>query len=258
MATRARPRPRSRRTRATARITTARRPIWTIDFIDHDKLASVAMKLLRSGANDGAVVNFFRANVEALTNIDEDRRQRRLKEIPGIVSSARARGLDADPARAPEPPDAGCSEPPPDCAPPIGDPMAPKRIRVTMGSSVKPRPIAWLWPDWLAHGKLHLLAGRPGSLKTTTAMVLAAAVTVGGQWPDGSRARPGTVVIRSGEDAIDDTLVAARHRRGRRPRAGRGSSAASRKTAGAGFDPARDMDGSLPSAPILGGEPRRD
>ena len=180
---------------------------WTIDFIDHDKLASVAMKLLRSGANDGAVVNFFRANVEALTNIDEDRRQRRLKEIPGIVSSARARGLDADPARAPEPPDAGCSEPPPNCAPPIGDPMAPKRIKITMGANMEPQPIAWLWPGWLAHGKLHILAGRPGSLKTTTAMDFAATETVGGQWPDGSPASAGNVLVWSGEDAIDDTLL---------------------------------------------------
>jgi putative DNA primase/helicase len=82
-----------------------------------------------------------------------------------------------------------------------------KRIKIAMGSTIRPRPIAWLWPNWLAHGKLHIFAGRPGSLKTTTAIGLAAAVTVGGHWPDGSRATPGRVVIWSGEDAIEDTLV---------------------------------------------------
>jgi len=117
-----------------------------------------------------------------------------------------------------------------------------KRIKITMGSSVKPRPIAWLWPDWLAHGKLHILAGRPGSLKTTTAIGLAAAVTVGGQWPDGLRTTPGRVVIWSGEDAIDDTLV---------PRfiAAGGDLAQVAFISGVeedgktrSFDPARDMD----------------
>lgn len=52
-----------------------------------------------------------------------------------------------------------------------------------------------------------MLAGRPGSLKTTTALNFAAAITVGGQWPDGSPAARGKVVIWSGEDAVDDTLV---------------------------------------------------
>jgi hypothetical protein len=85
---------------------------WTIDFSDHDSLTPAAMRLLKSGMSDGACVNFFRANVEALTGIDEERRARRLREIPGIVSSARAK-IDAgkdngapDPAPAPDPADA--------------------------------------------------------------------------------------------------------------------------------------------------------
>jgi hypothetical protein len=76
-----------------------------------------------------------------------------------------------------------------------------------MGSNIKPQAVAWLWPGWLAHGKLHLVAGRPGSLKTTAALGFAAAVTSGGQWPDGSPATAGHVVIWSGEDAIEDTLI---------------------------------------------------
>ena len=76
-----------------------------------------------------------------------------------------------------------------------------------MGTSVSTRPISWLWPDWLAHGKLHIFAGRPGCLKTTTAIGFAAGVTVGGYWPDGTRMAQGNVVVWSGEDAIDDTLL---------------------------------------------------
>jgi hypothetical protein len=64
---------------------------------------------------------------------------------------------------------------------------------VAAGSNVKPQAIAWLWRDWLAHG-LHVLAGRLGSLKTTT-LGFAAAVSVGSQLPDGSPTVPGKVVM---------------------------------------------------------------
>ena len=79
---------------------------WTIDFSDHDALAALTMKLLKSGMNDGAAVNFLRSGVSGLANVDEDRRARRLKEIPAMVASGRQK-LDAE-APAP-PPDSGSS-----------------------------------------------------------------------------------------------------------------------------------------------------
>ncbi len=45
------------------------------------------------------------------------------------------------------------------------------------GDSLTPTPIAWLWREWLALGKLHLLAGAPGQGKTTLAIAFAATVT---------------------------------------------------------------------------------
>lgn len=75
------------------------------------------------------------------------------------------------------------------------------------GDSLTPTPIAWLWRDWLALGKLHLLAGAPGQGKTTIAIAFAATVTSGGRWPDGSRCAPGSVLIWSGEDDPADTLL---------------------------------------------------
>jgi putative DNA primase/helicase len=86
-------------------------------------------------------------------------------------------------------------------------PKSGKRVRMVMGTEITARPVSWLWSGWLAHGKLHILAGRPGCLKTTTAIGFAAGVTVGGQWPDGSQMAQGNVVMWSGEDAIDDTLL---------------------------------------------------
>lgn len=74
-------------------------------------------------------------------------------------------------------------------------------------SDVTPEPVEWLWPGWLAAGKMHILGGAAGTGKTTIAMALAATVTTGGLWPDGTRSPVGNVVIWSGEDDPADTLI---------------------------------------------------
>jgi len=75
------------------------------------------------------------------------------------------------------------------------------------GADLTPEPVRWLWPNWLALGKLHILAGAPGQGKTTIALALAATVTTGGRWPDGSRCTTGSVLVWSGEDDPADTLL---------------------------------------------------
>lgn len=81
------------------------------------------------------------------------------------------------------------------------------RIELRRASDITCRPIQWLWPGWLARGKLHILAGAPGTGKTTIAMALAAAVSSGGRWPTGTLAPVGNVLIWSGEDDAADTIV---------------------------------------------------
>jgi putative DNA primase/helicase len=80
-------------------------------------------------------------------------------------------------------------------------------IAMIRGSDVAPQPIEWLWPGWLASGKVHILGGAPGTGKTTISMALAAAISQGGSWPDGARSPVGKVVIWSGEDDPADTLI---------------------------------------------------
>jgi putative DNA primase/helicase len=75
------------------------------------------------------------------------------------------------------------------------------------GADLTPEPISWLWREWLALGKMHILAGAPGQGKTTIAIGFAATVTSGGRWPDGSRCPVGNVLIWSGEDSPADTLL---------------------------------------------------
>jgi hypothetical protein len=74
-------------------------------------------------------------------------------------------------------------------------------------ASVKPEPIHWLWPGWLARGKLHVMAGAPGTGKTTIALHLAACVSAGKPLPSGCRPDRGNVIVWSGEDDPADTLV---------------------------------------------------
>jgi len=80
-------------------------------------------------------------------------------------------------------------------------------VELIRGCDIKPEPVAWLWDGWLAAGKMHILAGAPGTGKTTISMALAATLSTGGRWPDGSRSLAGNVVIWSGEDDPADTLI---------------------------------------------------
>lgn len=81
-------------------------------------------------------------------------------------------------------------------------------VILTCAKSIKPEPINWIWPGYLAAGKLHILAGVAGTGKTTIALALAATMTTKGRWPDGTFCRTARdVIIWSGEDDLADTLV---------------------------------------------------
>lgn len=80
-------------------------------------------------------------------------------------------------------------------------------VQITCAADIKPKPIDWLWNGWLARGKLEVFAGMAGTGKTTIAIALAATVSSGGRFPDGTRSPVGHVLIWSGEDSAEDTLV---------------------------------------------------
>ena len=80
-------------------------------------------------------------------------------------------------------------------------------VILLQASTLKPEPVSWLWFQWLALGKFHVLAGPPGQGKTTIALACMATVSVGGRWPDGTPCAAGNVLIWSGEDDPKDTLL---------------------------------------------------
>lgn len=74
----------------------------------------------------------------------------------------------------------------------------------------EPKPVEWIWPGWLARGKLTILGGNAGTGKSTLTQAIAAIVTTGGEWPDsvaGSprRAEQGYFMCWDGEDDLNDT-----------------------------------------------------
>lgn len=83
----------------------------------------------------------------------------------------------------------------------------PITVSLQCAADITPEPIHWLWDGWLAKGKLHIFAGMAGTGKTTIAIALAATITTGGRFPDGSQSPIGSVLIWSGEDSPADTLV---------------------------------------------------
>lgn len=80
-------------------------------------------------------------------------------------------------------------------------------VEIISASDIRPENISWLWDGWLAAGKIHILGGAPGTGKTSIALSLASIISQGGQWPDGSSAPQGNILIWSGEDDPRDTLV---------------------------------------------------
>ena len=80
-------------------------------------------------------------------------------------------------------------------------------VELIRASDLSPEPIDWLWREYLPRGKVTVLAGAPGTGKTTIAMKIAATVSNGARWPDNSKSPRGEVLIWSGEDDSKDTLI---------------------------------------------------
>lgn len=80
-------------------------------------------------------------------------------------------------------------------------------VELIRADKLIPEAADWLWPGYIAAGKLHILAGVPSTGKTTIALSFAATVTRGSEWPDGTRCTAGDVLIWSGEDNLRDTLL---------------------------------------------------
>ncbi len=86
-------------------------------------------------------------------------------------------------------------------------PVPKGRVTLKNGGNTQVKKVEWVWDGWLAAGKLHILAGSPGAGKSTLCFGLMATVSTGGLWPDGTEAPLGDVLVWSGEDNFEDTIL---------------------------------------------------
>ncbi|WP_428937285.1 AAA family ATPase [Fontivita pretiosa] len=77
---------------------------------------------------------------------------------------------------------------------------------LTCLADVEPREVEWLWPGRVPLGRITLLVGRPGEGKSFLTTDMAARVSTGAPWPDGTACPRGSVIIVSAEDDPADTI----------------------------------------------------
>jgi len=82
---------------------------------------------------------------------------------------------------------------------------------VVGADEVKMEPLSWLWPGRIARRKLTLVVGDPEQGKSYVLLDLAARISRGGEFPDGTRAEQGTVIILTAEDSLGDTVKPRLH-----------------------------------------------
>jgi hypothetical protein len=81
-----------------------------------------------------------------------------------------------------------------------------ERRRGVLLSEVEKEEIVWLWEGRIPRGKITVLDGDPGLGKSAFTTDLAARVSVGRDFPDGSPCPEGGVVLMNAEDGLADTI----------------------------------------------------
>lgn len=75
-----------------------------------------------------------------------------------------------------------------------------------LASQVEISPTAWLWRHRIPVGMVGMIDGDPGMTKSTLVAEIAAHVTTGKPWPDGSPCPKGSVIIVGSEDSTSQTV----------------------------------------------------
>ena len=81
-----------------------------------------------------------------------------------------------------------------------------RHIKLVPASTIKVKPVHWLWKDRIPLGELTLLAGREGIGKTTIAYTLAAWITTG-TMKGRFMGSPRSVLVAATEDSWEHTIV---------------------------------------------------
>ncbi len=89
---------------------------------------------------------------------------------------------------------------------PPGDVERQGALVVTL-ADVEPRTVEWSWQGRIPRGTVTLVVGDPGLGKSFLGLDLAARVSTGAKWPDGTLAPHGHAIVLTAEDGLADTVV---------------------------------------------------
>lgn len=78
---------------------------------------------------------------------------------------------------------------------------------ITKFSDIKAEKIRWIWPGVIPKGKLTLFIGDPGHGKSLLSAEIAACISSGRQFPDGTKPEAGNVLMVFCEDGAGDTVL---------------------------------------------------
>lgn len=81
-------------------------------------------------------------------------------------------------------------------------------LSVTFFKDIEPQETQWIWYPYIPKGKLTIMQGDPGEGKSTLALHLAAAVSMGKDFPEPKEVvrRFGLVLYQNAEDGLSDTV----------------------------------------------------
>lgn len=86
-------------------------------------------------------------------------------------------------------------------------PILERGLSLTRADSVQRSDVKWAWRGWLPYGKLVLVFGYPAVGKGSLVTSIAATLSNGGNWPDGTQAPLCSTLILSKEDDAGDTMA---------------------------------------------------
>ena len=81
-----------------------------------------------------------------------------------------------------------------------------RRPKLVCMADIEPRSVKWIWKHRIPSGRITVLVGMPDAGKSFLTCDIAAHISMGGIWPDGSECQQGSVILISAEDDPHDTI----------------------------------------------------
>ena len=97
----------------------------------------------------------------------------------------------------------------PGLLPPLGSSSNDQPTTSPFTSSLASLPrseVPWLWPNRFPLGQISLLVSQPGAGKSLLSMDIAARVSAGAPWPDGTESPRGSVLLLPREDDVNQVI----------------------------------------------------